>query len=607
MRDTASPTKNETANFGPAAVVNNTPDTVAPTVVSTSVNATALTIMFTENLAGAAPDPTAFTVTTGSTTRAVTNVSMSGKIVTLTIAPGVTSNDSVVVGYSTPALNALSDASANAVAPFTRAAANQTPMVTPPSGGGSGVGTSQAPALVSASPDDGSTVRTASTITLTANQAVSWTNVTLTRPNGTVTQLVASSGQSATWSLTDAAEGLYVVRGTLTAGAASADVLTHFTIWAPPTTGSEGPVPPVQKNAVPFAAGELQSPSGSTVLVWPSGAFSDSVVVEIAPVALAGVSGLPVGSLVVNVSAFIRSTHAPVHDLGGVADIRFINAGSGTRPVTSADGKTWRDIPQLPTLNLPDGQADGWFLDSDGTVHVLARHLSYYALVGRQVSTRLAMRIMTVRRLWLENRAFVAVRMSLTGPARVTGSFVAPNGSIVPGQTIKTPTRHAGVTILRVPLKITAPGIYKLQMHAEGLGQVVNRTAKIRFLATKPASPIWQDGDVRVAVVHGVRGLGSLGRALGGNFVVTRVSDAALYNAVDTKSRTAAAVVVVDLRTIPAYTLAGLHALLPEVKIIGLSSTPSRAGAYRSLGVSAVLPRDASAALVARTAKSLVR
>jgi hypothetical protein len=309
----------------------------------------------------------------------------------------------------------------------------------------------------------------------------------------------------------------------------------------------------------------------------------------------------------VDVSAFIRSTHAPVHDLGGVADIRFINAGSGTRPVTSADGKTWRDIPQLPTLNLPDGQADGWFLDSDGTVHVLARHLSYYALVGRQVSTRLAMRIMTVRRLWLENRAFVAVRMSLTGPARVTGSFVAPNGSIVPGQTIKTPTRHAGVTILRVPLKITAPGIYKLQMHAEGLGQVVNRTAKIRFLATKPASPIWQDGDVRVAVVHGVRGLGSLGRALGGNFVVTRVSDAALYNAVDTQFPTAAAVVVVDLRTIPAYTLAGLHALLPEVKIIGLSSTPSRAGAYRSLGVSAVLPRDASAALVARTAKSLVR
>ena len=146
---------------------------------------------------------------------------------------------------------------------------------------------------------------------------------------------------------------------------------------------------------------------------------------------------------------------------------------------------------------------------------MLTRHLSYYALVGQEVSTTLAMRIITVRRLWLENRSFVAVRMSLTAPARVTGDFVAPNGSIVPGQTIRTPTRHAGVTILRVPLRITKPGLYKLQMHADGLGQVVNRTAKIRFLAKRPASPVWQDGAVRVAVVHGVRGLGSLGSALG--------------------------------------------------------------------------------------------
>jgi hypothetical protein len=43
------------------------------------------------------------------------------------------------------------------------------------------------------------------------------------------------------------------------------------------------------------------------------------------------------------------------------------------------------------------------------------------------------------------------------------------------------------------------------------------------------------------------------------------------------------------------------------VQIIGLSATPARAGVYRSIGVSAVLPTDASVALVAKTAKSLVR
>ena len=113
-----------------------------------------------------------------------------------------------------------------------------------------------------------------------------------------------------------------------------------------------------------------------------------------------------------------------------------------------AGRQDWRDIAQLPTFNLPDGQTDGWFRDSDGTVHVLTRHLTLYALVGQQVSTKLVLRIITARRLWLKDRSFIAVRMTLSAPARVTGNFVGPDGSIVPGQTIKTPTRRAGVTRL---------------------------------------------------------------------------------------------------------------------------------------------------------------
>src|SRR6185437_12399216 len=159
VRDSASPTKNETSNFGPAAVVNATPDTVAPTVVSSSVNAGTVTLVFSEPLAGTAPDPTAFTVTTGATTRAVTSVSTSGSTVTLGIAPAVTSAATIVVSYATPASNALHDAAANDVAPFTRGVANQTPIVTPPTSGGG----SLAPSVVASSPDDGSTVREVAT------------------------------------------------------------------------------------------------------------------------------------------------------------------------------------------------------------------------------------------------------------------------------------------------------------------------------------------------------------------------------------------------------------------------------------------------------------
>jgi DNA-binding NarL/FixJ family response regulator len=91
---------------------------------------------------------------------------------------------------------------------------------------------------------------------------------------------------------------------------------------------------------------------------------------------------------------------------------------------------------------------------------------------------------------------------------------------------------------------------------------------------------------------------------------VRRIADAALYDAVDTSYRTAAAVVVVDLGTVPTYTLAALHALLPEVKIVGLTATPAksaRSAYYRSIGVSAILPRTASPAQVARAVKSVVR
>jgi hypothetical protein len=429
----------------------------------------------------------------------------------------------------------------------------------------------------------------------------------VTRPDGSVTALQDASGQAATWAFAPTAAGLYVIRGTLSGGGGTDDVLSHFTIWAPGSGGSNGTVPEVQKNAVPFAAGELESSDGLTLFDWSADTFSDAVVVEVKPRPAATLAGLPADAVVVDVTAFVRSTHAPVSALNGVADIRFPHAAPGSHPLTSQDGTTWRDIPQLPTLNLPAGQTDGWFGDSDGTIHVLTRHLTFYALVGPQTSTKLAMRVMTVRRLWLHGRSFVAVRMSLTAPARVTGSFVGPDGSIVPGQTIRTPTRHAGVTLLRVPLRVTKPGLYRLQMHAEGAGQVVNRTALIRFLAERPASPVWQDvRPLRIAVVRGVKGLGSLGNRLGHGYLVRGVADSALYTVVDTKFPTAAAAVVVDLGTVPPSTLATLHALLPEVKIVGLTGSPARALSYRSVGVSAVLPRTASAATVAKTIKSLL-
>ncbi|HEX6788597.1 MAG TPA: invasin domain 3-containing protein [Gaiellaceae bacterium] len=602
VRDLATPTENETASFGPVAVANNTPDTVAPSVTSASVNGATVTLVFDEALAGAAPDPTAFTVTAGATGRAVTNVVMSGNVVTLTLASPVSSADTVNVAYAVPALNALHDGTGNTTAPFTRAAANQTPVVAPPAA--APVVVPAAPDLTSATPVDGATVRSVATISLDAGQAVTWTNMTVTRPDGTVTPLADASGSTWVSPFTGAAPGLYVVRGTISSGGQSVPVLSHFTIWTPNGTAI---APSVEKNASPDGAGELVSADGLTDVAWPVGAFNDEVVVDVSPHAATDFPAVPKTARVVSVTAFLRSTHAQVTHLSNAMDIRFANASATAHPVTSEDGKNWNSVPQLQTLTLGTDQPDGWFRDSDGTVHVLARHLSYYALVGPQSATTLALRLQTVRRLWLTQRSFIAVRFSVTMPARVTGNFVAADGTVVPGQTLKTPTRHAGVTIMRIPLRVTKPGVYRLQMRAEGGGQVVNRTATIRFLATKPSSPVWQTGALRVAVIRGAGALGALGSRLGGRFVVKRIADADLYRVVDAKSPTAAAAVVVDLSTVPLYTLVELHALLPEVQIVGLGGSPSRVAYYRSIGIATLLPHGASAKSVAAAVRAAVR
>ena len=178
---------------------------------------------------------------------------------------------------------------------------------------------------------------------------------------------------------------------------------------------------------------------------------------------------------------------------------------------------------------------------------------------------------------------------------------VAADGTVVPGLVVKTPTRRLGVTILRVPLHVTKPGTYTLQMHADGIGQVANRTARIAFVKRRPTSPLWQVvRPLRIVVIHGARaGTAGLSSALGRGYLVRTLADSELYTAVDPTSGTAGAAVVVDLGTVPMQTLIGLHALLPEVKIVGLTNDPAVAAYARTIGVDAVLGRSASGAEIA--------
>ena len=137
--------------------------------------------------------------------------------------------------------------------------------------------------------------------------------------------------------------GLYIITGTLDWSGQSQSILSHFTIWVPPTTlptGNEPVAPPVEKNAVPQSGDTLTSSDGDTLFNWQAGSFSDAVVIQIAPSTPNAVTGVPTDSTVVDVTAFMRSNHAPVTALGQVADIQFPHASAGL----DADDVTGRQV-----------------------------------------------------------------------------------------------------------------------------------------------------------------------------------------------------------------------------------------------------------------------
>jgi hypothetical protein len=607
LRDVATPSSNSTTNFGPVPVTNNTPDTVAPRVSSAAVDGSTLTIHLDEALAGSAPDPSAFMVTVHGHSRQVTSVDVGGQVVTLALNPGVAANDTVVAAYAVPALNALHDAAGNPVSAFTTSVTNNTAAVSAPPSTVPATPAAPVPALVSTTPADGSTVASVSSFSLTADSTVTWSQMSLTRPDGTVTPLDTVTGTTATYAPGTTAQGLYVVRGTMTVNGVSADVLSHFTIFNG-SAGGSATMPPVQKNAgdVPDT---LASSDAAVVAAWTPQTFGgEPVVVQLVPQPAAVRGSLPAGAVVVDATAFLRDSHAPVTQLADVLDLQFPHTVAGSSIQTSQDGRTWTDIAQLPTMQLPAGQPAGWFLDSDGTTHVLTRHLTYFAVIPPSAATKLALRVTTPRRLWLAGRSFMAVRIVVTAPARVTGSFVAPDGKIIPGQVLRTPTRHAGATILRIPLHVRAPGLYRLEVHAEGIGQVAQRTARIRFVRQRPTSPVWQAaGPVRVAVVQGLRLQAStLRAALGHDYVVQPVRDADLYSEVDPSDPRAAAAVIVDLASVPLPSLASLHALLPELRIIGLTRDSSTAAAARAAGIDAIVVRASAPVVTTHVIKQLI-
>ncbi|WP_416357676.1 SwmB domain-containing protein [Aureimonas phyllosphaerae] len=125
IRDVAG---NELDSIATRSVTNVTGDVVAPTFVSAEVSGNQLVLTYDEALrAGALPAANAFTVDVGGSNVGVTNVSVDGNSVTLTLASSAREGDVVSVTYVDPTggddTNAVQDFAGNDAASLTNEAA----------------------------------------------------------------------------------------------------------------------------------------------------------------------------------------------------------------------------------------------------------------------------------------------------------------------------------------------------------------------------------------------------------------------------------------------------------------------------------------------------
>jgi len=138
-------------------------------------------------------------------------------------------------------------------------------------------------------------------------------------------------------------------------------------------------------------------------------------------------------------------------------------------PSFSEDGVAWTPVPKLTSDTLPDGQADGYFVDMNGAVHVLTRHLTYFGVLTPK-TTKLAMSVSgsVVQLQGGARRLSVTVRM--TKPARVVATLYSPHGELVQSWT-RSVGAGASTLNLVLPAAKVQKGICTIVLQATSAGQ----------------------------------------------------------------------------------------------------------------------------------------
>lgn len=120
----------------------------------------------------------------------------------------------------------------------------------------------------------------------------------------------------------------------------------------------------------------------STVISWPAATFTAPVVIKVDPTPpLTNTAIVGTGNQLISITITDQKTGAAVHELAAPIEIVFKSTEAGFVPVVSDDGINFRALKRLAGTTLPADQADGYYIDGAGDVHVVTRHVTVFAVL----------------------------------------------------------------------------------------------------------------------------------------------------------------------------------------------------------------------------------
>ncbi len=448
---TVSGTVNGVPLTATVAVVFTNSDTTPPSLLTASATAGTLTLSYSEALdANSTPATGDFAVLVNLSTDAVTSVTVTGSSVVLSLAGSISPGDLATVSYTG---TATKDLAGNAAATFV----NQSVLT---GAGPAAPASCKAPLrlandghtciapppppppihFVGSSPADGANLTALDTITLTANHMASWYAISVAGPGGT-TSLASGFGVSYSLPFTPSQPGSYTLIATMDDGFnPSQHITSHFTI-----------VPALPDLGVPGTAGSVESSSGDTTVNWTASTFAEAVRVNIADEpSIGGTFGI--GSRVVRVTVSRLADGTALDTFPQPLELVFA-AGPAGVPSFSEDGATWSPVPKLTSDTLPAGQADGYFIDPTGAVHVLTRHLTFFGVLAPR-STKLALTVSgsVVRLQGGARRISVSIQMSQS--AHVVATLYSPHGERIQSWARRTAAGASTLTLMLPAAKV---------------------------------------------------------------------------------------------------------------------------------------------------------